>query len=156
MRIYKKTPAEERFWRYVEKIPFHACWEWVGGKNIFGYGRFNVDGKMQSAHRFSYGLRNPDFDRSLNICHRCDNPGCVNPDHLFAATQKENIADRDRKGRRKMSYGDRHYRSKITSDQAKEIKALKGKMKQTDIAKKFGINRSNVARIISGKYWKHI
>lgn len=100
------APEEKRFWQKVELIPFHACWEWVGGKDQWGYGRFWYQSalwakkRLGRPHRFAYeyfkGAPVPD---DLIILHRCDNPGCVNPDHLSVGTNKDNKDDCVRKGR---------------------------------------------------------
>ena len=97
---------EVRFWKRVNKHgPIHPkvgqCWIWVGklfqGK---GYGQFGIIGRTVRAHRFSWELRFGPVPEGLCVLHQCDNPGCVNPNHLFLGTNKDNTADMDRKGRR--------------------------------------------------------
>lgn len=91
----RKRPPEERFWEHVEKRPGDGCWEWTGGKTPDGYGGF--DGHR--AHRFSYTLVHGFLLPSLCVCHKCDNPSCVRPDHLFAGTRTDNMRDMVAKGR---------------------------------------------------------
>jgi hypothetical protein len=85
------TSFPERFWEKVEKTS--SCWIWLGAKNKFNYGEFFYKGKVWKAHRISYLIENGEYDTSLNVAHKCDNPPCVRPDHLFLATQKQNMVD---------------------------------------------------------------
>ena len=85
--MYQKT-TEQRFWSKVDKT--NSCWEWIAGKNN-GYGQFKLNGKMINAHRISYILTKGSIPEGLQINHICRNHSCVNPDHLEAVTQKENV-----------------------------------------------------------------
>lgn len=79
-----------------------GCWEWRGGKHSFGYGKVFVRGKEYNTHRLMYSLAHPEQDISgLNVCHHCDNPPCINPEHLYAGTQSQNILDCVKRGRHK-------------------------------------------------------
>lgn len=89
--------VKDRFWAKVRVAP--GCWEWAAAKNGKGYGRIYAWGKQQSAHRVSYALAYGPIPLGLFVLHHCDNPGCVNPNHLFLGTQKDNIHDMLRKGR---------------------------------------------------------
>lgn len=85
-----------RFWDNVNIKSDDECWEWQGIKTTAGYGLMWYDGKLRYAHRIAINLEN-----DLFACHKCDNPPCVNPNHLFAGTQKDNIQDMLSKGRAK-------------------------------------------------------
>lgn len=90
----------DEFWQKVQKTS--TCWIWTGCVSNTGYGRVTVTGhKQDGAHRLSYEFANGPFDRDLYVLHRCDNPVCVNPDHLFLGTQKDNMADMIEKNRGK-------------------------------------------------------
>lgn len=96
--ISKEIPVEQRFWKKVNR-PSEGCWEWLGAKSV-GYGRiFGRNNKLLLAPRFSWELVNGPIPNGLFICHTCDNPGCVNPNHLFLGTAKDNALDKVRKGR---------------------------------------------------------
>ncbi len=93
----KSRPVTERFWPKVSKTP--TCWIWMGAHNEDGYGLIYIEGKMIAAHRMSWELSNGPIPPSASILHKCDNPPCVNPDHLYAGTQSDNVHDMLARGR---------------------------------------------------------
>lgn len=97
---------EERFWSKVKRGGTDACWEWQASKARGGYGQVWCDGRMRLAHRIVWVLTNGSIPAGLYVLHRCDNPPCVNPKHLFLGTQADNMADMQEKGRRVDHYGD--------------------------------------------------
>lgn len=122
----------QRFWSRVDKSG--QCWIWTRGKSRNGYGRFRLKGKIIYAHRFAFEITYGTVLPGLHICHKCDNPPCCNPKHLWAGTPADNMHDRDRKGRGRfkvISYpkvprekpvpkGSPEYRAKL-SEKAKEV-----------------------------------
>lgn len=92
------APVEDRFWFYVSKR--ESCWLWTGGLNEYGYGKFNPDRRRPVlSHRFAWTITHGPIASGLNVLHRCDNPPCVNPAHLFLGTQGDNMHDMHAKGR---------------------------------------------------------
>ena len=146
------------FLEKVKKSKNGGCWEWQACKCSLGYGNFWNGTKLVSAHRFSYEIYVGNIPEGLFVCHTCDNPGCVNPAHLFLGTQQDNVQDMYNKNRQPYLKGEKNPNCKITEDTAKAIlKELNGKRKgYKKIAKKFKVSVGVVAKISIGKTWKHL
>ena len=116
--IENKSNVYQRLISHMEINKTTGCWEWQGSKRN-GYGRMIIgsrtDGtrKSVSTHRLSYELHYGEIPQGMEICHKCDNPCCINPDHLFAGTRQDNIDDRERKGRNNPPKGEKHAKAKI-------------------------------------------
>lgn len=147
------TPTE-RFFRYVKKG--EECWEWIGGKDPNGYGRMNVEGRPTLVHRISYRIHRGSIPDGMVICHKCDNPSCVNPDHLFVGSQADNIADMHNKGRtRKRGLkGESHANSKLTEDAVRSIRV--SAESATALSRKYNVSRAVIHDVRERKTWKHI
>lgn len=149
------VPMEQRFWSRVEKRGHDECWPWGGSVTRSGYpqmGRGGRGGGMAYAHRYSYELVHGSITAGLNVCHRCDNKRCVNPGHLFAGTQAENMADMVQKGR--SCRGPKNGQTKLTADQVSEIKASGGLL--ADVAAQYGISFQHVSDIRRGRRRSHV
>ena len=144
-----------RFWDNVEKTDV-GCWIWIGTKAGAGYGALKVNNVMVSAHRLSWTLHfGEELHRKTFLCHRCDNPLCVNPAHLFKGNAAINMADRDAKDRQ--AKGEKVGVSKLTVPQVTEIKKLLSQgVVQKEIAQAFGVSQRNVSVISQGTTWKHV
>lgn len=129
------------------------CQLWTGYRNSAGYGQIEIDGRVWLAHRLVWTVRRGRIPAGLLVLHRCDTPLCVNPDHLFLGTPRDNARDSIEKGRslgRIPDWGVRKRRiRKLTDDQVRAIRAADGK--QREIAERFGVSRSHVAMIRSGR-----
>lgn len=150
-----RMTVEERFMSKVQKT--EQCWLWIGKKAKGGYGSFSANGKSYIAHRFYYSLINGHIPDDIKACHKCDNPPCVNPDHIFLGTQSENLQDAVQKGRRRTRGEDNGF-SKLTTQQVIEIRRSysSGSMIKAEIARKFNTSKTNVTRIINRESWTHI
>lgn len=97
-----------KFWKRVSKLQ-SGCWEWVGGKNQDGYGKFWVVSRSHGAHRVSWVIHNGQIPKGIQVLHKCDNPPCVNPSHLFSGSNLDNVSDRVAKGRSNATRGENHH-----------------------------------------------
>ena len=164
---FQNTP--EIFWRYVNKT--QTCWLWKRGTFTFGYGAFQFGGKLCHAHRLAYFFVHGQIPKGKMVLHRCDVPACVNPKHLYLGTQVDNVKDRVERGRsargnkiwsrshpERVLRGEASPNARLTANEVTCIKSLyqAGGISHRQLAKMFGMHKSQITRILACKSWNHI
>ncbi len=155
--------VEIRFQRNCSEPTQKECIEWLGARDKNGYGRIKPQTKKRMrAHRFSYQCFIGEIPEGYLVCHKCDNPSCVNPEHLFLGTPKDNTRDMHKKGRAKCNLVGLPMKmlpnSKLNKEQVLEIRKLikEGKILQKEIAKMFNVHCSTILNIKKCRTWYHI
>ena len=128
------------------------CWEWIGGKDAYGYGAVRIGNKSQKAHRIALVLSGVKEEVTMDCCHACNNPGCVNPKHLRFGTRKDNFKDKEVTGAGK---GSRNNMAKLNEVSVDAIRKsyLDGKS-QYEIAREFNVSQPTVSMIVTRKIWR--
>lgn len=150
---------EERFWEKVDEGAPDECWEWTARRHKQGYGLLSEwDGSRRSrllAHRVSWEIANGPIPAGLCVLHRCDNPPCVNPRHLFLGTQVDNNLDRHLKGR--TACGENAPRARLSAEDVREIRrrCSAGESRQA-VGKEFGICHRHVGSIVRRELWRSV
>ena len=170
----KPRPAVDRFWAKVRRSEGDGCWEWTARTDDDGYGKLRLcrPRRSISAHRYSYELANGPIPDGLLVCHHCDNPPCVRPDHLFLGTPADNMRDKESKGRGVRVHGDAHFSRCHPELVARGEDSVQSKMKESDVrairvrciagetqrsvARAFGITQGHVSVIVNRKRWAHV
>ena len=150
---------KERFDAKWQENPETGCWDWRGGRSNNGYGGIWSCGKTLKAHRVSYELHVGEIPDGLCVCHRCDRPCCVNPEHLFLGTTADNTRDKVEKGRSNMPKGEDHYRSTLTSSEVSLIREALDRLPVGGgnfLARWFGVDRRTISSVRHGKRWGHL
>lgn len=137
------------------KDELSGCWLWVGSVSRLGYGKFSIGRFMYVAPRLSLAIAGRAPGSEEFACHTCDNPRCVNPDHLFVGTRQDNIIDMHQKGR--AAIGERMPTAKLTANLVREIRSLRGVgHTQKSLAIRFGVGQMTISRIVRGQMWSHV
>jgi hypothetical protein len=150
-----------RFWSYVYKDgpiicpDLGPCWIWIGDRYLSGYGRIGYNNRPGYAHRLSWIIHN-ETCKDLDVLHKCDNPPCVNPEHLFLGTQKDNAQDMVIKKRSLI--GERNPRAVVSEKIVVELKRMwqTGRYSLKELMELSGLSGSGLRGILSGKRWKHV
>ena len=146
--------------RFMSKVDINGdCWEWLGGrKHSHGYGGFFINGKMEFAHRAAFMLFVRDLQESECVLHHCDNPRCVNPDHLFAGSQSDNMADMRAKNRAANvgPKGSKHAAHKLVEADIPVIRQRLDTESAAAISRDYGVSDSAILAVKHGTTWRHV
>lgn len=159
----------DRFWSKVNKngplIIDTPCWEWTASCDHSGYGQLTVKCRCKKSHRVAYEALIGPIPTGVLACHKCDNPKCCNPAHIFLGTDMDNKLDSMKKGRHykvggipPIFFGEKHPNHKLTEQAVIEIKKVyTGKYgEQTALGRKYGVDRSTIALVVKGRNWKGV
>ena len=147
-------PLAQRLAHHSSKCPTTGCILWTGKRDKDGYGTLSWQKQPRRAHRMAWEIAHGPIPAGLFVCHTCDVPSCVNPDHLFLGTPADNMRDRDRKGRLATRPGVKMWNAKLTDS---DIQAMRRSPEpQAKIAAAFGINQGQVSKIRRRLAWAHV
>ena len=133
----------------------NGCIVWTGAHHHYGYGWIRIRNKTELTHRVAYEVATGEtLPKGSVVYHVCDNPPCINPDHLRRGTHADNVADKVEKKRHR--YGEAHHNARLTETDVRRIRSMLGSMSQGAIANHFSVDRSVISRISTGRAWKHV
>lgn len=157
----KRRPITQRFWAKVNRVTHKlGCWIWLGWRDKDGYGNLSLPGRRGGsirAHRFSWMIHYGPIPEGLCVCHKCDNPWCVNPKHLFLGTHYDNWHDMKDKRRWKPGgqlSGEKHTQAKLCDTDIREIRD--SNLSGPELARKFSVQKQTIYSIRNRQTWKHI
>ncbi len=174
--LVNREERESHFWSKVDKKAPEDCWNWTAYRNQCGYGVIGVGGKTTAlAHRVAHAFHQNQISSNPADCvlHKCDNPACCNPNHLFVGTQRQNAFDRESKGRgnhngpnrfwhkkhpEKVRRGENIGSAKLNNESVVKIRSMysTGQWRQIDLAKLFGVNQTIISDVVIRRTWRHI
>lgn len=137
-----------------------SCWMWTAAKDRNGYGLFKFGDThrvTRGAHRVAYFVANDELPKGMLVCHRCDNPGCVNPAHLFLGSYLDNSRDCFSKGRARRARGDGHVCAKLTESEVQEIRdRFAAGEAGVALAEEYGVSKKAISHAAHRRTWKHV
>lgn len=133
-----------------------GCIEWQMARSAHGYPKIWLQGRIVIVSRYILTMLVGPPEADMKAMHTCDNPPCINPDHLKWGTHTDNMRDSFAKNRMTRNHGENHHKVKLTESQVREIRSLKGTMTNVNLGKKYGVSRSAISHVLSGKNWKHL
>lgn len=142
----------QKFWARFARNG--ECLVWTGGTFDTGYGTFQMRGHQWHTHRLAWILRHGPIPKGMFVLHRCDNPPCAEDNHLFLGTQRDNMIDRDLKGR--VAYGERNGSHKLTEKDVAEILGLTELLTDSELSRRFAVSRRTIMRIRQGTNWRRV
>lgn len=152
-----EVTKRSRFEKKVERT--EGCWEWRGYR-AGGYGVLRSGsrpGRLELAHRLAWEFANGSIPEGLVVCHRCDNPGCVRPDHLFVGSLADNVHDMDAKARRGRYRGGEHHNAHFTDDDIRSIRSrVAAGETAVAIGREYGVSKVAIGHIVHRRNWKHV
>jgi HNH endonuclease len=166
-RVDKGNGSKTNCWIWIKKFKVRSVRE-TGGRAEWsrekarGYGKFSYRGRTEKAHRVAWRIAYGPIPDGMHVCHRCDNPACVNYHHLFLGTDKDNLADMEAKGRKKAwgflyCKGEAHPQVKLTEKKVREIRALHAKgIRSKQVAERYGVTPTSVRHIVRRATWAHV
>jgi len=158
---YDVTKQSERFNKKYTKVVTTGCWEWNGPFTRGNYGTFTVNKKQYRAHRYAYSTLVGEIPENMLVCHKCDNPKCVNPEHLFLGSHLDNNHDMHSKGRAPKTNpkiaGVNNKVAKLTDNDVRTIRDLAAcGVSKAEIGRKYSIRDSHVCKIVLRQLWRHV
>lgn len=151
----KLRTFSEQIERYAIPEPNTGCWLWMGVLDRGGYAKVSASHRTERASRMSWEVANGPIPDGLFACHRCDNRACVNPDHLFLGTHRDNMRDMASKGR--SARGERNVGAKLCEKDISEIHEMfRAGATTSDVAKRFGVRQESANKIARGVTWSHV
>lgn len=147
----------DKFWSNVQKGNPDECWIWIGSPSGNGYGQLRFEGVTYRSNVLSYLINKGNIPARMYICHTCDNPICVNPNHLFVGTPSDNAKDRQQKGRGRPMDGENNSNNRFTKESIIQMRSMfqKGYL-CNEIAHIFDTNPEYVRNVVKRKVWKDL